>query len=195
MGHMLRRRGKTHTASRYQPLEAQATFRASSTLQTLAHLVEAKALHMVWEGTYSCDFRRVSLAPRQCDVADFFCSLTTLRTIQSEQRLYSAWTWAGKLRIHFDFVCVQFFVQVSHELFVDFQPPQQGENCVPQENVLIIQEKTAQVPDASFDGGMILFEFEKGEADIISEIEVMNVKGRDSYITVLYRYVLCQLCK
>ena len=65
------------------------------------------------------------------------------------------------------------------------QPGMIGENCVPQGNVLIIQEDTVEYPEASFDGGMIRFDFQK-EAKAVYSLELMNINGNATYVTVTH---------
>jgi hypothetical protein len=56
---------------------------------------------------------------------------------------------------------------------------------VPQGNVLIVQEKTVEtVPEASFDGGMILFSFQE-EAQVIYEVVLLNIET-SATINVVY---------
>lgn len=55
-----------------------------------------------------------------------------------------------------------------------------------QNNVLIVQEGTvASVPEASFDGGMITFTFQK-EAQVIYEVGLMNIEEGNASISVTY---------
>ena len=65
------------------------------------------------------------------------------------------------------------------------QPGMIGENCVPQGNVLIIQEDTVEYPEASFDGGMIRFDFQR-EAKAVYSLELMNINGNATYVTVTH---------
>lgn len=58
-------------------------------------------------------------------------------------------------------------------------------NCDAQGNVLIIQEDSVSFPEASFEGGMMFFEF-KSEITVTS-LGLMNIQGEESYITVVYR--------
>lgn len=66
------------------------------------------------------------------------------------------------------------------------QPGQEGENCAPLGNVLIVQEKSVEtVPEASIEGGMILFSFPE-EAERIDFLTLFNVEGSASSVTVVY---------
>ena len=62
------------------------------------------------------------------------------------------------------------------------EPGEPGENCVPQGNVLIIQEDDEEEPNDREGGGMIIFDFLPGVKVI--EIGLMDIEGNDSSITV-----------
>ena len=64
------------------------------------------------------------------------------------------------------------------------EPGMPGENCVPQGNVLIIQEADTEQPDDNVDGGTITFEF-VSTADTVYEIGLMDIDYR-SNIEVVY---------
>jgi len=54
------------------------------------------------------------------------------------------------------------------------EPGEPGENCVPQGNVLIIQESDTRQPDDNVDGGTITFDF-SSEVDVVNEIGLMDI--------------------
>ena len=62
------------------------------------------------------------------------------------------------------------------------EPGEPGENCVPQGNVLIIQEDDEEEPNDREGGGMITFEFQPNVE--VFEIGLMDIEGNDSSITV-----------
>jgi len=63
-----------------------------------------------------------------------------------------------------------------------------GENCFALDNVLIVQETTVEtVPEASFEGGMITFEFSPdNEAQLIYEVGLINIEEGGATISVVY---------
>jgi hypothetical protein len=61
-----------------------------------------------------------------------------------------------------------------------------GENCIEQGNVLVVQESSVEtVPEASFDGGVILFSFEQEAQELIA-VELFNIEGNGSSLSVVY---------
>ena len=64
-------------------------------------------------------------------------------------------------------------------------PGMLGENCVPQGNVLIIQESNAfmEQPDDNAFGGTIIFDFTP-QAETVYAVGVMDIDGSDSKISV-----------
>ena len=62
------------------------------------------------------------------------------------------------------------------------EPGERGENCVPQGNVLIIQEEDEESPNDREDGGMIIFDFQPNVE--VFEIGLMDIEGNDSSVTV-----------
>ena len=62
------------------------------------------------------------------------------------------------------------------------EPGEPGENCIPQGNVLIIQEDDEEEPNDREGGGMIIFEFQPNVE--VFEIGLMDIEGNDSSITV-----------
>jgi len=65
------------------------------------------------------------------------------------------------------------------------EPGMPGENCVPQGNVLIIQESNKDFPDDSRDGGVIAFDFSPN-AEAIYSVGLMDVGGNGTNITVIF---------
>ena len=65
------------------------------------------------------------------------------------------------------------------------EPNQPGENCVPQGNVLIIQEEGTVQPDANSEGGTITFDFTP-EMDYVYEIGLMSI-DTETALTVEYQ--------
>jgi hypothetical protein len=57
------------------------------------------------------------------------------------------------------------------------KPDQPGENCVPQGNVLIIQEEDTEQPDDSEDGCCITFDF-INKVEYVYEIGLMDIDTR-----------------
>ena len=66
------------------------------------------------------------------------------------------------------------------------RPGREGENCVPQGNVLIIQESNKSEPDSNAKGGVICFSaVDNGTFDVLS-IGLMGIpRGPDTFIEVL----------
>ena len=65
------------------------------------------------------------------------------------------------------------------------EPNQPGKNCVPQGNVLIIQEEDTEQPDANSEGGSITFDFTP-KADYVYEIGLMSI-DTETTLTVEYQ--------
>jgi hypothetical protein len=67
------------------------------------------------------------------------------------------------------------------------EPGERGENCKPQGNILIIQEKNAntKIPDDNYNGGSITITFEK-EAPFVYEMGVLDIEEDDSYLSCLH---------
>ena len=65
------------------------------------------------------------------------------------------------------------------------EPGMPGENCVPQGNVLIIQESNSEIPDDNRDGGNITFDFSPN-ADIVYSIGLMDIGGTNTAIKVVH---------
>ena len=65
------------------------------------------------------------------------------------------------------------------------EPGMPGENCVPQGNVLIVQEGHPELPKSSDDGGVITFSVTP-EADVVYAIGLMNVGESGATVTVVH---------
>jgi hypothetical protein len=65
------------------------------------------------------------------------------------------------------------------------EPGQPGENCVPQGNVLIIQDEDTDQPDDNVDGGTITFDFAE-TVDFVYDIGLMDV-DYEGAIAVLHK--------
>ena len=64
------------------------------------------------------------------------------------------------------------------------RPGRRGENCIPQGNVLVIQESDKPAPDDNRKGGVICFEATSGSLDVLF-IGLMGIPGPGYFVEVL----------
>jgi hypothetical protein len=64
-------------------------------------------------------------------------------------------------------------------------PGMPGENCIPQGNVLVIQESNSEIPDDNREGGVISFDFSPN-AESVHLIGLMDIGGNSTNITVVH---------
>lgn len=64
------------------------------------------------------------------------------------------------------------------------QPGERGENCVPQGNVLIIQESDKEFPDDNLGGGSLCFEFDS--PTFVLTLGVLDISEEGDYIHLTY---------